>query len=580
MAQLQTREGYHDCDAHEVGGNVVQLHPEFQGVQLLCYGRPPGHRDPAAALVEQLDLTSNRPPSVLAQIRRAEVANVRPGSQAYVRHVHVPEAVNNLLRHGGPLEQEDRPHDFLPSTELLEIAARELSPDEFLFLLRDDTAPINARHRSHRHPGRSDEVLPQSLLPEGLVLQQQPAQLVAAFQHFVQVALFLAIENVGDHAVHQHVGGRRLDRVQVAHPLPADQRVQPLHVQGISVNFEQHLANAFFHGVQRLGDVWHVMHAQREAALLVLQELKAHRAAVGLVSVDQILLHGRHLRVHQIGTQNRQGTAGLVVFPPGATPRHREEPELLVVAGEGRSQPGCLQQRLTVHGVVPVLHPEVLLGVHRVRLHAGCDQLRLSLGRHLQYGFHIAQGASDHDRQVVQTVEPLVVLTHAVDVRRAQSFKPAPRHHAVPAAPGVQQRHHVELRDGLRAVLACLHLAVHRPGVGPVRRDAVDVGDERLVGQGRAQQVVQVDGQDLQGAFNAGSGNRVHGLVDVRPGVSSHRQGTGGQLVQSAPLRVLGAAQENQVLQRVRQALVVLRPGRNHVEGADDWRLILHQKHP
>eukprot|EP00962_Isochrysis_galbana_P000014 scaffold3_cov108-Isochrysis_galbana.AAC.11 len=136
--------------------------------------------------------------------------------------------------------------------------------------------------------------------------------------------------------------------------------------------------------------------------------------------------------------------------------------------------------------------------------------------------------------------------------------------------PRVQERQHSPVHEAALGVLAALHLAVHHALVLAQAVDVVHLGGEGRVGQARVQDVVRVDREQVQRALVPGGGQRVARVVGRGPRIGTVSQGAVGQLVEDALERVQLRPEEDGVLQRVRQPVVLVAPrigvglGRNH----------------
>ena len=85
----------------------------------------------------------------------------------------------------------------------------------------------------------------------------------------------------------------------------------------------------------------------------------------------------------------------------------------------------------------------------------------------------------------------------------------------------------------------------------------VNLGEVVLLPEVGVEDVVQVDGEDAEEAAGAGGVDGVAGVVRVCPGVGSVRQSSVGQEIQDLLVRIVLAAQEDEMLQSVRQAVIV-----------------------
>ena len=101
----------------------------------------------------------------------------------------------------------------------------------------------------------------------------------------------------------------------------------------------------------------------------------------------------------------------------------------------------------------------------------------------------------------------------------------------------------------------------------------VHLGVEALVAERRVEDVVGVDGQQVEAALVPGRRHRVARVVRRRPRIRAPRQRAVGELVQDTLEGVELAAHEDGVFERVRQPVVLVRPvvgvrlgGNGHVQ--------------
>ena len=130
-----------------------------------------------------------------------------------------------------------------------------------------------------------------------------------------------------------------------------------------------------------------------------------------------------------------------------------------------------------------------------------------------------------------------------------------------------------------------LHLAVDHPGVLALSVDVMDLGEVVLLPEVGVEDVVEVDGEDVEEAARSSSVDGVAGVVGVGPGVGPVGQGPVGQQVQHLLVGVLLAAQEDEVLQSVGQTVIVqrlkcLRKNVNQMLSIASVTSVARQKYP
>ena len=113
----------------------------------------------------------------------------------------------------------------------------------------------------------------------------------------------------------------------------------------------------------------------------------------------------------------------------------------------------------------------------------------------------------------------------------------------------------------------------------------VDLGHERIGRERRVEHVVEVDRQQVEQALLARGRDGVRGVVDVGPRVRALREAAVRDLVEDPLERVLLAAEEDEVLESVRQPVVLVAPvvrdrfGREHGVQVAERRLGLEEHH-
>mmetsp|Transcript_41291 Transcript_41291/g.109484 ORF Transcript_41291/g.109484 Transcript_41291/m.109484 type:complete len:213 (-) Transcript_41291:162-800(-) len=128
------------------------------------------------------------------------------------------------------------------------------------------------------------------------------------------------------------------------------------------------------------------------------------------------------------------------------------------------------------------------------------------------------------------------------------------------AAGRVEQVEHGAVDQRVAIVLAPLHLAIDDTLVLALARHVADLCGERLVRQARIQDMVGEDRQQVERALVACRVERVACVVGRRPRVGPVGERAVGELVEDPLVGIQLAAQEYGVLQRVRQAVILVRP--------------------
>mmetsp|Transcript_13215 Transcript_13215/g.27979 ORF Transcript_13215/g.27979 Transcript_13215/m.27979 type:complete len:402 (-) Transcript_13215:182-1387(-) len=322
---------------------------------------------------------------------------------------------------------------------------------------------------------------------------------------------------------------------------------------------------------------------------------RMHPGAERVLAFDKRLLEGRGGRVCEVVPQKLEEDPFPPLFILRSTPRDGYRPPALIFGGELDLQ--RLLIATTRSSVVFVFVARIFCRRIRGR-HYDTDRLQVH-GRHPipilptqpgpplppsgRFGPHaplyLVQDpeefipidiAAQNKHDIVGGVVLGVVASNLGVGQRSQVPHLAARLGAVPARIRIEQVEDGSIDEGTVRILPALHLAVDHALVLPLRRDVMDLGEEALVGHGRVQYVIGIDGEQIERTLLPGRREGVRRVIRRRPRVRAVGEGTVGELVEDALERVEVGAEEDGMLEGVGEAVVLVGVGVGRGLGGDD----------
>lgn len=158
---------------------------------------------------------------------------------------------------------------------------------------------------------------------------------------------------------------------------------------------------------------------------------------------------------------------------------------------------------------------------------------------------HIAR---DGQVEVFGPVELLMVGPDLLDGRVFSEVSEGPSSlDGVARVAGVDLSNQVEVDHVRGLVFHALHLGVDDSGIVAILVDVMDLGEEVLLPKQRVEDVVQVDGQDVEESGRSGGVHCVTGVIRVSPSIGSVGQASIGHQIQNLFVGIFLAGKEAEV---------------------------------